>query len=301
MTQSRLATAIARESGDTTAAAMYFAHGVRLAVVRGAPDALPEGYRDAFANAPQIPLVLVEAANACALIGAMDEARDNYDRVVSGFPVPTEHPAWAAVLIEATDLVHRFGDAATAETVYRQLLPFRPYPGPLGAPTVYFLGTISRYLGLLAATIGDRAGAEELLREAIARNRATGARPDLAAATLDLARVLPRDRAGLAEAATLTRDALGLAIRLDMPGMVAAAGRFAAEIAAERDEVDPLTAREREVAEMVADALTNRHIAERLVLSERTIESHVRSILAKTGCANRTEFVARWSADRQGR
>jgi DNA-binding CsgD family transcriptional regulator len=55
-----------------------------------------------------------------------------------------------------------------------------------------------------------------------------------------------------------------------------------------------LTAREREIAALVADALTNRQIAARLVLSERTVESHVRSILAKTRCANRTEFVARW-------
>jgi DNA-binding CsgD family transcriptional regulator len=301
--QSRQATAIARESGDTTAAAMHFAHGIRLAVVRGAPDALPEGYREAVANAPQMPLVLVQAANAHTLTGALDEARDYYARLVSGFPVPAEHPAWPAVLIEAAGLVHRFGDAATAETAFRQLLPFRPYPGPLGAPTVYFLGTVSRYLGLLAATMGNRADAEELFREAIARNRAVGARPDLAAASLDLAGVL-RDgqpsRAGLAEAAALARDALGLAVRLDMPGTVAAAGRLAAEIAADRDEVDPLTAREREVAELVADALSNRQIAERLVLSERTVESHVRSILAKTGCANRTEFTARWPRSRQG-
>ena len=40
---------------------------------------------------------------------------------------------------------------------------------------------------------------------------------------------------------------------------------------------------------------SNRQIAARLVLSERTVESHVRSILAKTQCANRTEFVAQWN------
>ena len=44
---------------------------------------------------------------------------------------------------------------------------------------------------------------------------------------------------------------------------------------------------------LLAGALSNRQIADRLVLSERTVESHVRNILAKTGCANRTEFVAR--------
>ena len=54
----------------------------------------------------------------------------------------------------------------------------------------------------------------------------------------------------------------------------------------------PLTSREREVAALLAEALSNRQIAARL-LSERTVDSHVRSILAKTQCANRTEFVAR--------
>ena len=45
----------------------------------------------------------------------------------------------------------------------------------------------------------------------------------------------------------------------------------------------------------LAEALSNRQIAARLVLSERTVESHVRSILAKTQCANRIEFVAKWN------
>jgi DNA-binding NarL/FixJ family response regulator len=61
---------------------------------------------------------------------------------------------------------------------------------------------------------------------------------------------------------------------------------------------DPLTGREREIATLVADALSNRQIAHRLVLSERTVESHVRSVLAKLGLANRTE-VAAW-AHRRG-
>ncbi|ONF61948.1 LuxR family transcriptional regulator [Amycolatopsis keratiniphila subsp. keratiniphila] len=44
--------------------------------------------------------------------------------------------------------------------------------------------------------------------------------------------------------------------------------------------------------------MSNRRIAEKPVLSERTVESHVRSILAKLGLANRTEVVA-W-ASREG-
>ena len=192
------------------------------------------------------------------------------------------------------ELIQRFGDASTAEIVYRQLLPFRPYPGALGSSTVFFQGTVSRSLGELAEIFGDRPIAIELLREALSRNRAIGASPDTALTLLGLARLL-RDgnRVEMAEAAALAQDALDLAVQLDMPGTVAAAGQLAARITVDRDEADPLTSREREVAALLAEALSNRQIAARLVLSERTVESHVRSILAKTQCANRTEFVAR--------
>ncbi len=288
--------AIARDSGDAIAMGMHFAHGIQLAVVRGEAACLPGGYREAMAAAPSMPLVNVQRANALVLTGSLREARGVYDTLRALLPFPAEHPAWMAVLIQMVELIRRFDDAATAEIVYRQLLPFRPYPGALGSSTVYFMGTISRNLGELAEVFGDRATAIELLREALPRNRAIGARPDTALTLLGLARLL-RDgnRAELAEAATLAHDALDLAARLGMPGPVAAAGRIAARIAADRDQADPLTGREREVAALLAEALSNRQIAARLVLSERTVESHVRSILAKTQCANRTEFVTKWN------
>ncbi len=293
---SRRAFAIARDSGDQTALSMHFAHGIRLALLRGDPASLPDGFREVLAAAPSMPLVEVERANVLALTGSLPEARSVYDRLCGLLPYPTDHPAWAAVLTQMVELIQRFGDAAAAEVVYRQLLPFRPYPGALGTCTVYFLGTISRNLGELAEVFGDHTAAIELLREALPRNRALGARPDIALTSLGLARLLrDGDRAQRAEAAALAQDALDVATRLDMPGPVAAAGRLAAQLAADRDDADPLTGREREVAVLLTEALSNRQIAARLVLSERTVESHVRSILAKTQCANRTEFVARWT------
>ena len=45
-----------------------------------------------------------------------------------------------------------------------------------------------------------------------------------------------------------------------------------------------LTRREREVAEFVARGMTNREIAVRLSLSERTVEYHVEQIRNKLGC-----------------
>jgi DNA-binding NarL/FixJ family response regulator len=56
---------------------------------------------------------------------------------------------------------------------------------------------------------------------------------------------------------------------------------------------DPLTAREREVHDLVAAGATNREIAHCLVLSERTVETHVRHILAKLGITTRTEIPRR--------
>ena len=48
-----------------------------------------------------------------------------------------------------------------------------------------------------------------------------------------------------------------------------------------------------EIDDLVVRALSNRQIAAELVLSERTVESHVRSILGKLNLANRAELIAR--------
>ncbi len=52
-----------------------------------------------------------------------------------------------------------------------------------------------------------------------------------------------------------------------------------------------LTRREREVAGLVAEGLTNREIAERLVISRRTVDAHVEHILAKLGFSSRAQIT----------
>ena len=52
---------------------------------------------------------------------------------------------------------------------------------------------------------------------------------------------------------------------------------------------EPLTARELEVLDLIAEGLSNQDIAARLVISERTVRNHVGSILAKLHLANRTQ------------
>ncbi len=56
--------------------------------------------------------------------------------------------------------------------------------------------------------------------------------------------------------------------------------------------LDVLTVREREVFDVLATGATNRVIAERLFISEKTVSVHVTNLLAKLGVANRTEAAA---------
>ena len=54
----------------------------------------------------------------------------------------------------------------------------------------------------------------------------------------------------------------------------------------------PLGKREADVARLVADGLTNKQIGTRLFISERTVDSHVRSILNKLGFNSRAQIAA---------
>jgi DNA-binding NarL/FixJ family response regulator len=54
-----------------------------------------------------------------------------------------------------------------------------------------------------------------------------------------------------------------------------------------------LSRREDEVLRLAADGLTNRQIADRLVLSPRTVDMHMRSILSKLDCRTRTQAATR--------
>jgi DNA-binding NarL/FixJ family response regulator len=61
---------------------------------------------------------------------------------------------------------------------------------------------------------------------------------------------------------------------------------------------DGLTDREVDVLRLLAEGLSNRAIGERLYISTNTAANHVRSILIKTGAANRTQ-AAMYAADHE--
>ena len=58
------------------------------------------------------------------------------------------------------------------------------------------------------------------------------------------------------------------------------------------DPLAVLSDREREVLSLLADGMRNREIAERLVISEATVKTHVRHVLEKLRLRNRAEAAA---------
>jgi DNA-binding CsgD family transcriptional regulator len=69
----------------------------------------------------------------------------------------------------------------------------------------------------------------------------------------------------------------------------------AAAVAAGDTAPSPLSKREAEVAHLVTDGLSNKQIAARLLISEHTVDSHIRHILNKLGFNSRAQIAA-WMA-----
>jgi len=66
----------------------------------------------------------------------------------------------------------------------------------------------------------------------------------------------------------------------------------------EHDELDVLTPQQKRILDLVGEGLTNREIARRMLLSEKTVKNYVSSMLAKLGFTSRTQaavFAARHS------
>jgi DNA-binding CsgD family transcriptional regulator len=62
--------------------------------------------------------------------------------------------------------------------------------------------------------------------------------------------------------------------------------------------VEPITAREREVAELIAEGLSNEQIAHRLVVTPGTVANHVAHILSKLGLQSRVQVAVKVASDK---
>jgi DNA-binding CsgD family transcriptional regulator len=72
------------------------------------------------------------------------------------------------------------------------------------------------------------------------------------------------------------------------------AGQLASHQVATGNQAWRLTPREREVAALAAQGLTNQQIAARLFVGLDTVKKHLTRVLTETGCASRTQLALRW-------
>jgi non-specific serine/threonine protein kinase len=160
------------------------------------------------------------------------------------------------------------------------------------------MGMAECLLGFAALAIVDQAppaGARLLAAaEAIGGRQVTS---EWAATRLVFEHYLQRARDDLSEAVFLEEQAVGQQLSLEQ------AVTYALEIADKgadtqtaRKKLDDLTPREREVAVLIAQGKSNGEIADELVVSKRTVESHIASILSKLGFTNRA-LIVRWAIE----
>jgi DNA-binding CsgD family transcriptional regulator len=223
-----------------------------------------------------------------AELGMADEARAELGRLRPADLEAFRRSLWIASLTYLADAAAALGDEATAAILYPELSPQAGSNVMIGHG-VAFYGAADRYLGMLAATLGEPRLAESHFEAALDLNRKMGARTWIAHTAYEYGRLLvagnERARAAplLAEAAMLADD-IGLAALSTRLGTL------------EQDSSptlpDELSPREAQVLALVSRGLSNREIGRTLTISEHTAANHVRSILRKTGCANRTEAAS---------
>jgi DNA-binding CsgD family transcriptional regulator len=196
---------------------------------------------------------------------------------------------WAAAL----GLLLARGQPAEAASVAARLATSAPGPG--GRPTPWLLWQQGRAL----AAMDDLDGAMMALDEAIAAAAGAGLRPltwrarvsaaqaAQAAGQRSHAREHEREARRMIDELTAATGDRERAVFRD------AALALLTPPARARHALD-LSPREREVAALVAQGMTNRQIGEALVLSERTVESHIASALAKLGQNSRSALAAWW-------
>jgi DNA-binding CsgD family transcriptional regulator len=279
---------------DPSGAGLSYVFAVWLAVIRGDAGEIPADFFDFAGAAPPIPIVRAPLARALFAAGRTDEAQAVYETLRQLPAAGDKDTRTLGALTLLMDLIIAFRDGEMAQATYDLFHPHITDSGATGTGVVLLSGSLHWPLGRLAALLGRTEEALSHYLTAVTVNTRLGARPLVALARLDWAQAL-RTRAArgdYAQARALAWQAATEARRLDMPGPADRAEHLVHDLEQAIRAGDPLTPREREIAELVSAGSTNRAIAGQLVLSERTVEGHVRSILAKLQLTNRTELAA---------
>ena len=222
--------------------------------------------------------------------GERDRALDVW-RAVRGHveKMPEDASEWVIGAVSRVDLCEAFSDTVVAQVLYDQLLPFEGRHA-IGAAHAPHHGPIAVALGRLALVLGrpDRARAHLTTGLAAAEQLQSPPYVGLAHAAL-AATYTPGTRAR----AEHTAAARALAERLGSPYL---ADRVAVLGGTARVLDASVTPRETEIANLVAEGLTNGAIAQRLMLSERTVENHVSHLLHKLDLPTRGTLAV-WVRD----
>jgi DNA-binding CsgD family transcriptional regulator len=191
------------------------------------------------------------------------------------------------VLPELIEAAVRVGEIEVARDALERLTESA---GP--CDTDWAQGTLARCRALLS----DAAGAPELYRTAIERLARTRVRPELARAHLLYGEWLRRHqqrteaREQLRTAhemfAGMGMEAFAERARRELLATGAAARKRTVEAAAR----DQLTPQERQIAQLVRDGFSNPEVGERLFLSPRTVEWHLRKVFTKLGVTSRRQL-----------
>ncbi len=163
------------------------------------------------------------------------------------------------------------------------------------ASGVAYDGPVELTLGIGRAKLGDVDGAVEDLRIAITQAEAAGSPGFVAESQFHLATALasrdPVEAKAIAETARRSAQAIGMAAYLQPIADLLARLN-------DRSRTGILSAREDEVARLVAEGATNREIAQGLFISERTAQNHVQHILTKLDFTSRAQIAAWVAAQR---
>jgi DNA-binding CsgD family transcriptional regulator/tetratricopeptide (TPR) repeat protein len=225
-----------------------------------------------------------------AELGMETEARRELARALADGLDPYRASLWLASLAYLTDACSALGDEAAAAMLYPELEPFAGGNVMIGH-LVSCYGAADRYLGMLAATFGEAERAEAHFERALELNRRMGALTYLAHTAYEYGRFLAGRRGERHRAHALLGEAASVAERVGMPALRARIGTLGTPAPAVGLPAG-LSPREVQILGLVAQGMSNRQVGATLSISEHTAANHVRSILRKTGCANRTEATS---------